>query len=197
MALASGRTAREKATWLLWRAHDRSPRRVPLPGLADRRRRAGQGRGAGAAGRASDRRRRARPDAARLDRRVRLPRLRAEAPHRRGDGRGGGRARAGGRRRRRDHHRGCRAPGASQWRKLGCAGILAILEAYFPVPDDGVVAYFGAIADAVDCSVVLYTNPQFQRSDLSLAAIERLASAIATSAISRTPRPTPGACSRS
>jgi 4-hydroxy-tetrahydrodipicolinate synthase len=67
---------------------------------------------------------------------------------------------------------------AVEWRKLGCAGILAILEAYFPVPDDGVMAYFGAIADAVadgdDCPIVLYTNPQFQRSDLSLAAIERL-----------------------
>jgi 4-hydroxy-tetrahydrodipicolinate synthase len=68
---------------------------------------------------------------------------------------------------------------AVAWRKAGCAGILAILEAYFPVPDDGVVAYFGAIADALangdDCPIVLYTNPQFQRSDLSLAAIERLA----------------------
>jgi 4-hydroxy-tetrahydrodipicolinate synthase len=64
---------------------------------------------------------------------------------------------------------------ATEWRKLGCDGILAIFEAYFPVPDDGVVAYFGAIADAVDCPIVLYTNPQFQRSDLSLAAIERLA----------------------
>jgi 4-hydroxy-tetrahydrodipicolinate synthase len=64
---------------------------------------------------------------------------------------------------------------AVAWRELGCAGVLAILEAYFPVSDEGVVAYFGAIADAVDCPVVLYTNPQFQRSDLSLAAIERLA----------------------
>ena len=58
---------------------------------------------------------------------------------------------------------------------MGCAGILAILEAYFPVPEDGVVAYFSAIAQAVSCPVVLYTNPQFQRSDLSLGAIERLA----------------------
>ena len=37
-------------------------------------------------------------------------------------------------------------------------------------------AYFRAIADAVDIPVVLYTNPQFQRSDLSLDAIARLAS---------------------
>jgi 4-hydroxy-tetrahydrodipicolinate synthase len=70
---------------------------------------------------------------------------------------------------------------ALAWRRLGCAGILAILEAYFPVQDDGVVAYFGAIADAVadgdDWPIVLYTNPQFQRSDLSLAAIEQLARA--------------------
>lgn len=63
---------------------------------------------------------------------------------------------------------------AVAWRKLGCSGILAILEAYFPVADEGVVAYFGAIADAVDCPVVLYTNPQFQRADLSLAAIRQL-----------------------
>jgi dihydrodipicolinate synthase/N-acetylneuraminate lyase len=58
---------------------------------------------------------------------------------------------------------------------MGCAGILAILEAYFPVPEDGVVAYFSALAAAVQCPIVLYTNPQFQRSDLSLGAIERLA----------------------
>jgi 4-hydroxy-tetrahydrodipicolinate synthase len=64
---------------------------------------------------------------------------------------------------------------AAAFERLGCAGILAILEAYFPVPDDGVVAYFSAIAEAVEVPVVLYTNPQFQRSDLSLAAIERLA----------------------
>ncbi|HSA82492.1 MAG TPA: dihydrodipicolinate synthase family protein, partial [Geminicoccaceae bacterium] len=51
----------------------------------------------------------------------------------------------------------------------------AILEAYFPVPEDGVIAYFTAIASAVACPVVLYTNPQFQRSDLSLGAIGRLA----------------------
>src|SRR5262245_53803291 len=58
---------------------------------------------------------------------------------------------------------------------LGADGILAILEAYFPVKDAQVEAYFRAIADAVDIPVVLYTNPQFQRSDLTLDVIARLA----------------------
>jgi 4-hydroxy-tetrahydrodipicolinate synthase len=64
---------------------------------------------------------------------------------------------------------------ASTFETMGCAGVLAILEAYFPIPDAGVVAYFRAIAEAVACPVVLYTNPQFQRSDLSLDAIGELA----------------------
>ena len=63
---------------------------------------------------------------------------------------------------------------ARDYEKLGCNGILAILEAYFPISDEGVYAYFKAIADAVSLPVVLYTNPNFQRSDLSLPVIERL-----------------------
>jgi len=58
---------------------------------------------------------------------------------------------------------------------LGVQGVLGILEAYFPLTEDGVVAYFTALANATTLPVVLYTNPQFQRSDLSLPAIERLA----------------------
>lgn len=63
---------------------------------------------------------------------------------------------------------------AREYERLGCSGILAILEAYFPVPDEGVVAYFSAIAGVVSIPVVLYTNPMFQRSDLSIPVIERL-----------------------
>jgi 4-hydroxy-tetrahydrodipicolinate synthase len=63
---------------------------------------------------------------------------------------------------------------AREFERLGCSGILAILEAYFPLSDDGVFAYFKAIADAVSLPIVLYTNPNFQRSDLSLPVIERL-----------------------
>ncbi|WP_454855130.1 dihydrodipicolinate synthase family protein [Rhizobium binxianense] len=59
--------------------------------------------------------------------------------------------------------------------EAGADGILAILEAYFPISDEGVEAYFTAIAKAArGRPVVLYTNPQFQRSDLTLPVIERL-----------------------
>jgi 4-hydroxy-tetrahydrodipicolinate synthase len=64
---------------------------------------------------------------------------------------------------------------AKTYQKLGADGILAILEAYFPLQDAQVESYFRAIADAVDIPVVIYTNPQFQRSDLSLDCIARLA----------------------
>ena len=64
---------------------------------------------------------------------------------------------------------------AKAYQTLGADGILAILEAYFPLGDAQVESYFRAIADAVDIPVVIYTNPQFQRSDLSLDVIARLA----------------------
>jgi 4-hydroxy-tetrahydrodipicolinate synthase len=64
---------------------------------------------------------------------------------------------------------------AKAYEKAGAAGILAILEAYFPLRDAQVESYFRAIADAVDLPVVLYTNPNFQRSDLTLDVIEQLA----------------------
>jgi 4-hydroxy-tetrahydrodipicolinate synthase len=64
---------------------------------------------------------------------------------------------------------------ARAYAKAGASGILAILEAYFPLKDAQIESYFRAIADAVDLPVVLYTNPNFQRSDLTLDVIERLA----------------------
>ena len=63
---------------------------------------------------------------------------------------------------------------ARLYQQLGADGILAILEAYFPLKDAQIESYVRAIADAVDIPVVLYTNPQFQRSDLSLDVIARL-----------------------
>jgi 4-hydroxy-tetrahydrodipicolinate synthase len=64
---------------------------------------------------------------------------------------------------------------AKACQRLGADGILAILEAYFPLADAQVESYFRSIADAVDIPVVIYTNPQFQRSDLTLDVIARLA----------------------
>jgi 4-hydroxy-tetrahydrodipicolinate synthase len=63
---------------------------------------------------------------------------------------------------------------AKAYQRLGVDGILAILEAYFPIKDGQVESYFRAIADAVEIPIVLYTNPQFQRSDLALDVIETL-----------------------
>jgi 4-hydroxy-tetrahydrodipicolinate synthase len=63
---------------------------------------------------------------------------------------------------------------AREFEQMGCSGILAILEAYFPISEDGVYQYFKSIAEAISLPVVLYTNPNFQRSDLSLPVIERL-----------------------
>jgi 4-hydroxy-tetrahydrodipicolinate synthase len=63
---------------------------------------------------------------------------------------------------------------AKAYQKLGADGILAILEAYFPLGDAQVESYFRAIADAVDIPVVIYTNPQFQRSDLTFDVIAKL-----------------------
>ena len=64
---------------------------------------------------------------------------------------------------------------ARLYASLGADGILAILESYFPLKDAQVEEYFRAIADAVDIPIVLYTNPNFQRTDLTLDVIARLA----------------------
>src|SRR5690242_14138347 len=85
---------------------------------------------------------------------------------------------------------------ARAYQKLGASGILAILEAYFPLADAQVEAYFRSIADAVDVPVVIYTNPQFQRSDLTLDVIARLAAHPRIGYI-KDASPTPDGCSRS
>src|ERR1039458_6067584 len=45
---------------------------------------------------------------------------------------------------------------AKSYQALGADGILAILEAYFPLKDAQIESYFRAIADAVDIPVVFY-----------------------------------------
>ncbi len=69
---------------------------------------------------------------------------------------------------------GCRQ--AAVFAEHGVDGIIAVLEAYFPVSEDGIVDYFRAVAAAVaPLPVVIYTNPNFQRADISVAAVSRLA----------------------
>ncbi len=63
---------------------------------------------------------------------------------------------------------------AKEFERMGCHGILAILETYFPVSQEGIYSYFKAIAEAVSVPVILYTNPNFQRSDLTIPLIEKL-----------------------
>ncbi len=64
---------------------------------------------------------------------------------------------------------------AQELEALGVDGILAIMQIYFPISEAGVIDYFTAVADAVSCPIVLYTNPKFQRGQLSLAALTQLA----------------------
>jgi len=59
--------------------------------------------------------------------------------------------------------------------QAGADGILAVLEAYFPLSEAQIESYFTAIAAATNLPVVIYTNPNFQRADLSVASIVRLA----------------------
>ena len=63
---------------------------------------------------------------------------------------------------------------AHEMEDLGCDGILAILETYFPISDEHVYNYFEAIAHGVTLPVVLYANPNIQRSEISLPVIDRL-----------------------
>ena len=83
---------------------------------------------------------------------------------------------------------------AQHYQRLGATGILAILEAYFPLRDTQVESYFRAIADVVD--IPCAHQSQFQRSDLTLDVIARLAAHPRIGYI-RTPPTTPAACSRS
>lgn len=63
---------------------------------------------------------------------------------------------------------------AKAYEALGVNGIVAVLDAYFPLTDVDVERYFLAIADAVNVPVILYTNPNFQRANLSIDVIEKL-----------------------
>ncbi len=64
---------------------------------------------------------------------------------------------------------------AREFDAMGADGILAILDTYFPLNQDEIFSYFGGIANAVKCPVIIYTNPNFQKTELSIDLIKRMA----------------------
>lgn len=60
---------------------------------------------------------------------------------------------------------------ARLYRKIGVDGIVGVLDSYFPLSEQEVRSYFLDIADSVDLPIVVYTNPNFQRTDLSIDTI--------------------------
>ena len=57
---------------------------------------------------------------------------------------------------------------------LGIDGVVAVLQRMFPLSSDGVEAYFRAVAAAVPCPVVIYTNPGLVGGDVTPEMVERL-----------------------
>jgi 4-hydroxy-tetrahydrodipicolinate synthase len=63
---------------------------------------------------------------------------------------------------------------AKTYARFGVDGIVIALDAYFPLDEAETCDYFWSVADAVDLPVAIYTNPNFQRSSLSINALEKL-----------------------
>ena len=64
---------------------------------------------------------------------------------------------------------------AVETERAGADGILVVLPTYFPLADKQVVKHFRAVARAVSCPVVLYTNPKFAKWDFTIPMLEELA----------------------
>ncbi|MCH4543008.1 dihydrodipicolinate synthase family protein [Ochrobactrum sp. POC9] len=64
---------------------------------------------------------------------------------------------------------------ARLYKKIGADGIVGVLESYFPLSEQEVRNYFLDIANSVDLPIVVYTNPNFQRTDLSIDTISTIA----------------------
>ena len=64
---------------------------------------------------------------------------------------------------------------AIQTECIGTDGILVVLPTYFPLADQQVVEHFRAVARAVSCPIVLYTNPKFSMWDFTVETLRQLA----------------------
>lgn len=63
---------------------------------------------------------------------------------------------------------------AKQMQDLGVDGIVAILNVYFPLNQNGIYTYFSEIAKAVDCPVVIYNNPKFTGYEIEIETLVKL-----------------------
>jgi 4-hydroxy-tetrahydrodipicolinate synthase len=60
---------------------------------------------------------------------------------------------------------------AKAYRGVGVDGIVVVLDSYFPLRENEARKYFLDVADNVDLPIIVYTNPNFQRTDLSIETI--------------------------
>jgi 4-hydroxy-tetrahydrodipicolinate synthase len=63
---------------------------------------------------------------------------------------------------------------AQAFAAAGASGLVVMRLHAFPVDDEGVISYFSAVAAAVDCPIVLYTNPGLLGSDLNFMVLDQL-----------------------
>ena len=64
---------------------------------------------------------------------------------------------------------------AAEFEAMGADGILAVMDTYFPLNQKQIYSYFTSIAQSVSCPLVVYNNPKFQKTDLSIELIKDLA----------------------
>lgn len=64
---------------------------------------------------------------------------------------------------------------AKSFEASGVDGILAAINFYFPINQEGIYRYFETIAKNVNCPIIIYHNPKFSNIDFSLDLIEKLA----------------------
>lgn len=65
---------------------------------------------------------------------------------------------------------------ARHYAAKGVAGIVVMLEMFFPLSDGQIADFYGAVAEAVpDTTLIIYSNPKYMHFELSLDVFERLA----------------------
>ncbi|MBB3527371.1 dihydrodipicolinate synthase family protein [Rhizobium sp. BK456] len=64
---------------------------------------------------------------------------------------------------------------ARTYKRIGADGIVVVLDSYFPLTEHEARSYFLHIAGSTDLPIIIYTNPNFQRTDLSVETIYALA----------------------